>query len=133
MMQAQKAPDLQSDWTWRVEHIPKNTTPEQLKSFFIEDDQSRITDVKSLVPESITPDIHYHGLENYELTATISFRSLKGQKPRLIDKFDGIISVDANFYGFTPLSCPNRETPIAAELGQPRFYATELIRGPPVS
>ncbi|CAD6579932.1 MAG: hypothetical protein ASARMPRED_009298 [Alectoria sarmentosa] len=115
-MQAQKAPDLQSDWTWRVEHIPKNTTPEQLKSFFIEDDQSRITDVKSLVPESITPDIHYHGLENYELTATISFRSLKGQKPRLIDKFDGIISVDANFYGFTPLSCPNRETPIAADI-----------------
>lgn len=106
-MQADKA------WTWRVEHIPKGTTREQLKLFFVEADRSRI-EVESLVPESIVPDLFYHQVANHYLTATISFRGQEGRRPQLLDEFDGKISIDADFYGFTSLYSPEKE-PIAAE------------------
>ncbi|KAL9069660.1 MAG: hypothetical protein Q9161_005360 [Pseudevernia consocians] len=95
-MQSEKA------WSWRVEHIPQGTTAEQLKSFFVDADQSRLI-IESLVPEAIAPDLFIHAHASHYLTATISFRAQKGRKPQLIDDFEGKISLDADFYGFTSL------------------------------
>lgn len=106
-MQTEKA------WSWRVEHIPQGTTPEQLKKFFVEADQSRLV-IESLVPESIAPDLFIHAHASHYLTATISFRAQKGRKPQLIDDLEGKISLDAEFYGFTALYSSEND-PIAAE------------------
>ena len=118
---------MQADrpWTWRIEHIPRGTTREQLKLFFIKTDRSRI-EVESLVPESIAPDLFYHEVANRCLTATISFRAQEGRTPQLVDEFHGKIGLDADFYGFTSLYSPERE-PIAAESVCPRFCGLKLI------
>ena len=121
-MQTEKA------WSWRVEHIPQGTTPEQLKLLFIEADQSRIV-IESLVPESIAPDLFIHAHASHYLTATISFRAQKGCKPQLINGFEGKISLDSDFYGFTSLYSSAKQS-IAAESVNPQtqvFKADSLF------
>lgn len=118
-MQTEKA------WSWRVEHIPQGTTPEQLKSLFVEADQSRIV-IESLVPESIAPDLFIHGHASHYLTATISFRAQRGCKPQLINGFEGKISLDADFYGFTSLYSSDKYY-IAAESVNRQSYILKLI------
>ena len=115
--------DTARPWTWRVEHIPRGTTREQLKLFFVEADRSRI-EVESLVPEYTVPDLFYHEVADYDLTATISFRAQEGCRPQLVDEYDGKIDLDADFYGFTSLYCPEKES-IAAELVYPQVSALE--------
>ena len=112
-------------WCWRVEHIPQGTTAEQLKSFFVAADQSRIV-VESLVPDSIAPDLFVHAHAIHYLTATISFRAPKGRKPQLIDELEGKISLDADFYGFTSLYSSEKNH-IAAESVSPQSYSLKLI------
>ena len=112
-MQSEGAPTQQTAWTWwtlRIQHIPKETSREEVRALFIEKDRPRIR------IESLAPEIYYNGTGDYELTATISYRALNGgdRKPQVIDEVEGLINVDDNFYGFTPLNCPER--PIAAEL-----------------
>ena len=80
-----------------MEHIPQGTTREQLKLFFVEADRSRI-EVLSLVPESIVPDLVHHEVADYDLTATISYCAQEGRRPQLVDEFDDIIGLDADFY-----------------------------------
>ncbi|KAI9772824.1 MAG: hypothetical protein M1840_008706 [Geoglossum simile] len=85
--------------TFRVENIPCGTTRDQLKGFFRLDDQSQI-EVKSLVPA--IDNIDGRGFQ----TATIQFSppsSGSTSEPRATND---AISVDKDFYGFTPLSVP---------------------------
>ena len=117
--------DTAKPWTWRVEQIPRGTTPEQLKLFFVEADRCCI-EVESLVPESTVPDLFYHEVADYNLTATISFRAPQGRRPQLVDEYDGNIYLDPDFYGFTSLYSPENEF-IAAELVCPRFGVRKLI------
>ena len=118
-------------WSWRVEHIPQGTTAEQLKSFFVAADQSRIV-IESLVPESTAPDLSIHAHASHYLTATISFRAQKGRKPQLIDELEGIISLDSGFYGFTSLYSPAKGF-IAAESVSPRTQILKADSSFPVS
>lgn len=92
--------------TFRVENIPPGTTAEELKKQFYTEDQPRVR-VRSIVP----------AVDNYELdireyTATITFQAVNRNDlfPRLLDED---ISIDRDFYGFTPLNHP--QEPIAAE------------------
>lgn len=91
--------------TFRVEYIPPGTSADELKKYFYPEDQPHI-DVRSLVP----------AVDNYEsdireYTATLTFRSPDQMvtSPRLIDDE---ISIDSDFYGFTPLTHP-RESIVA--------------------
>ena len=108
-MQAERAPGPQPVWTWRVQHIPKDTTREQLVYSFIEDDGSRI------VIESLAPNIYYNVDNNGDLTATISCRTPDGatRTPQVVEEWETTISIDNEFYGFNLLSNP--KGPIAAE------------------
>ena len=115
--------DTVKAWTWRVEHIPKGTTREQLKLFFVEADRSRL-EVESLVPEYTVPDLSYHEVADYDLTATVCFRAQEGRRPQLVDEYDGKIDLDADFYGFTSLYSPEEDS-IAAELVSPRSCVPE--------
>ena len=92
-------------WTFRVENIPPETTPERLKAYFHTEDQPYIQ-VRSIVPAVDCEDL------DGELTATISFQTWDETvtAPRVLDD---TISVDSDFHGFTPLSHP--KGPIAAE------------------
>ena len=92
--------------TFRVENIPPHTTAEQLKSHFYTEDQPGIR------TRSIVPAVDNYELDVQELTATVTFQASNGSvlSPRLLDDD---ISIDCDFYGFTPLNHPSE--PIAAE------------------
>lgn len=92
-------------WTFRVENIPPETTPERLKAYFHTEDQPHIQ-VRSIVPAVDCEDL------DGELTATISFQTW-GETVTAPRVLDDTISVDSDFHGFTPLSHP--KGPIAAE------------------
>src|SRR5947209_2270909 len=83
--------------TYRVENIPSNVTDKDLIDFFDPEDRPYLL-VRSLVPavESYGPG---------ELTATIMFSppNDKFLGPRVINDD---ISIDKDFYGFTPLNNP---------------------------
>lgn len=102
---AMEASRATRSWTFRVENIPSGTTAEQLKALFYTEDQSYIQ-VRSIVPAVDSCDVHG------ESTATVSSQAPTGlaQCPRLMDEN---LSVDRDFYGFTPLSQPSE--PIAVE------------------
>ena len=93
-------------FTFRVENIPSGTTNDELIKYFYTEDQPRIR-VRSLVPA-----VDSYGLDVRELTATVTFQALDQSvfSPRLLDED---ISIDSDFYGFTPLYHP--QEPIAAE------------------
>jgi hypothetical protein len=94
-------------WTFRVENIPANTSPEQLLEPFAEQDRPFI-EVRSLAPAVVSND--------GELTATISFTTKDGpsrRDPLLLDPDSSMISVDEDFFGLTPLNAP--QDPIIAE------------------
>lgn len=93
-------------FTFRVESIPPGTTPEELIKYFYTEDQPRIQ-VRSLVPA-----VDSYELDIRECTATVSFQAVNQSvvSPRLLDED---ISIDGDFYGFTPLNQP--QEPIAAE------------------
>ena len=92
--------------TCRVENIPPGTTAEALMKYFYTEDQPRIR-VRSIVPA-----VDSYELDIREYTATVTFQALNGSvtSPRLVDED---ISLDRDFYGFTPLNHP--QEPIAAE------------------
>ena len=92
--------------SFRVENIPFGTTADQLKKFFYTEDQPRIQ-VRSIVPA-----VDNYELDVQEYTATVTFQSPNQMVPfpRLLDDN---ISIDNDFYGFTPLNYP--QEPIAAE------------------
>ena len=92
--------------TFRVENIPPGTTAEQLKFCFHTEDQPGIR-IRSIVPAADN-----YELDVRELTATVTFQALNRSvlSPRLLDDD---ISIDCDFYGFTPLNHPSE--PIAAE------------------
>jgi hypothetical protein len=94
--------------TWRVEHIPPGTSPDDLKSYFYPEDRDYLK-VKSLCPQVDTAE----GEED-DLTATVYFNPPEvGRVPRLAT--DNIL-VDKDFFGFTPLYFPPKEKgPITAE------------------
>ena len=88
-----------------MEHIPLGTMAGQLKEFFDPEDRPRI-EVKSIVPAVRSHD------SAGELTSTITFQPSNNLKicPRLLDDD---LSIDSDFYGFTPLNHP--EGSIVAE------------------
>ena len=92
--------------TFRVENIPPGTTGKQLKKYFYTEDQPGVQ-VKSIAPavDSCESDVR-------EYTATVLFQSPNGmvRYPRVLEDN---ISIDSDFYGFTPLFHP--QEPIAAE------------------
>ena len=92
-------------WTFRVEHIPQGTTAEQLKDSFDPEDRPNIK-IRSIVPA-----VRNRGQAG-DRTATITFQAHDSlvQCPRLLDDN---LSIDSNFYGFTPLNYP--EESIGAE------------------
>ena len=81
-----------------MEHIPLGTTAEQLKEYFDPEDRPRIG-VKSIVPAV------YNLSSAEELTSTITFQASNSLQrcPRLLDDD---LSIDSDFYGFTPLHHP---------------------------
>lgn len=91
--------------TFRVENIPPGTTADDLKKFFYTEDQPH------LVVKSIVPAVDSNNLDD-EYTATVTFRAPNKtvESPRTVDEY---ISVDDDFYGFTPLN--HAQEPIAAE------------------
>ena len=94
-------------WTFRVENIPANTSPEQLLEEFIEHDRASI-EVRSLAPAVVSDD--------GELTATISFTPKDGfssREPALLDPDNSMLSIDEDFFGLTPLNAP--QEPVIAE------------------
>jgi hypothetical protein len=101
------APTKPRPWTFRVENIPANTSPEQLLEQFNEQDRSCI-EVRSLAPAVDSND--------GELTATISFTTKDGasrREPQLLDPDRSMISIDEDFFGLTPLNAPKE--PVIAE------------------
>lgn len=86
--------------TFRVEHIRQGTTAEQLKEYFNPEDRPRIK-VRSIVPAVRNHD------SGGERTATITFQASDHLVPcpRLLDDD---LSVDSDFYGFTPLYHPEK-------------------------
>lgn len=92
--------------TFRVENILLGTTEEQLKKCFYTEDQPGVQ-VKSIVPA-----VDNYELDIQEYTATILFQPPNQTVPcpRVLDDS---ISIDGDFYGFTPLVHP--QEPIAAE------------------
>ena len=91
--------------TFRVENIPRGTTAEDLKKYFNKDDQPHLQ-VRSLVPA-----IDSHSFDD-GYTATVTFRS-PNEAVHLPRTLDDSISIDDEFYGFTPLNHP--QEPIVAE------------------
>ena len=91
--------------TFRVENIPHGATAETLVQMFYPEDQPHLQ-VKSLAPA-----VDSNGKDE-ECTATILFQAPSGanRAPRALDD---IISVEDDFYGFTPLNLPQGS--IAAE------------------
>ena len=84
----------------RVQNIPCGTTREELKhEVFGLEDQSSV-DVRSIAPAA-------DGAHGY-LTATATWHGR--QMPRIVDHR---LSIDEDFYGFTPLNVP--QEPIVAE------------------
>jgi hypothetical protein len=101
------APSKPRPWTFRVENIPANTSPEQLLEQFDEQDRPCI-EVRSLAPAVDSND--------GELTATISFTTKDGasrREPQLLDPDRSMISIDEDFFGLTPLNTPKE--PVIAE------------------
>ncbi|KAI9659984.1 MAG: hypothetical protein M1821_001336 [Bathelium mastoideum] len=100
-------------WAYRVENIPAGTTQETLLEHFAPEDRPHIH-VRSLASstshyargQSSTEETSKHG----KLTATISFTkegaSEHGPKLRLSRSLIHRLTVDRNFYGFTPLNQP---------------------------
>ena len=93
-------------FTFRVENIPPDTTAEQLKNYFNTEDRTGLR-IRSIVPAADN-----YELDVRELTATATFQALNRSvlSPRLLDDE---ISIDCDFYGFTPLNHPSEH--IAAE------------------
>ena len=94
-MEATDRPRLMS---FRVENIPHGTTAKDLERCFYTEDQPYVQ-IKSIVPAVNSVD------EDEECTATITFQAPSGtiQSPRTLNNE---ISIDSDFYGFTPLNNP---------------------------
>ncbi|KAL8732870.1 MAG: hypothetical protein Q9166_002471 [cf. Caloplaca sp. 2 TL-2023] len=93
--------------TYRVENIPQGTTAEGLKTFFYTEDQPHIE------VRSIAPAVDSYELDIQDYTATVTFRAPNQTvtSPRV---FDDRISIDSDFFGFTPLNHP--QEPIALDV-----------------
>ena len=92
--------------TFRVENILPGTTLEELKKLFYVEDQPRI-EVRSIAP-AVDNDVS----DTRELTATVTFQALDPSIP-FPRTHDDNISIDRDFYGFTPLWHPSGH--VAAE------------------
>ncbi|KAI9662517.1 MAG: hypothetical protein M1821_008684 [Bathelium mastoideum] len=95
-------------WTFRIQHIPKDTSAGKLCEYFVPEDRRGI-EVRSLCP-SVDP-------QSGTLTATISFNVSAGnwpRQPQLLDPDASDIDIDEDFYGLTPLNDPPE--PIVADV-----------------
>lgn len=95
--------------TYRVENIPSGISEQGLVAYFDPQDQPYLR-VRSLCPSVDTAE----GADD-DLTATVSFQPPEASNaaPRIVND---TITIDKEFYGFTPLYVPSKEKgPIAAE------------------
>jgi hypothetical protein len=91
-------------WTYRLEHLPKDETPDTIQNLFSVDGKTHLR-VRSLVP--VTDDIN--GIQTQ--TATMEYQSSSDSPPECLNRN---VIVSRNFYGFTPLNVP--KSPVVADI-----------------